>query len=386
MREILGSHITGRKNDNKLLKIIFLALVLLGATLLLIKLLNLEKVVFKGPKTVVQLITDSGLRSDKNRVNVLLLGIGGSGHDGPDLTDTIILASIDKDAKDVALVSIPRDLWAPSIEAKINHAYALGEGKNGEGLGLAKETVSFLFGMPIHYAFRIDFNGFTKAVDLLDGIDVTVENSFVDPKYPISGREDDLCGFTIETEDRDGIQIQVVKDATGSATPTTEITDDNNPFACRYETLTFTKGDTHMDGKTALKFVRSRHGTNGEGSDFSRSARQQKAILAFRQKVLSQETLLDPKSLVDLAKTFGDSIDTDIIDEDVALFVKLGTKIEPTIIRRIVLSSDEENSVLKFGLPQDYMGQSVVVPKGSWTELAEYIQGEIFKLEERQQN
>lgn len=380
MRQLFGQ--IKRKNDAKLLKIIILAILFLGFTLFIINLLNLDKITFKGPKTVVQLITDSGLKSDKNRVNVLLLGIGGRGHDGPDLTDTIILASIDKDAKDVAMVSIPRDLWAPNVEAKINHAYALGEERNGQGLDLAKETVGFLFGMPIHYAFRIDFNGFTKAVDMVGGLEIEVDNSFQDTRYPIPGKEDDLCNLKIEEEEKDGIKIKVVKDATGSATPISEITDDNSPFTCRYETLNFTKGATHMDGKTALKFVRSRHGTNGEGSDFARSARQQKVILAFRQKVISQETLLDPKSLVDLAKTFGDSIDTDIVDEDIALFMKLGTKIDTGIIRRIVLDSNDEDGVLQFGLPQDYAGQSVVVPKGTWTELSEYVQGEIFKLDE----
>jgi LCP family protein required for cell wall assembly len=349
-----------------------------------LRLLNLDSIIFKGPKTVVQLITDSGLKSDHNRVNVLLLGIGGKGHDGPDLTDTIIFASIDKDAKDVVLVSIPRDLWAPNVSAKINHAYAYGLEDNSKGLEKARETVSLLFDMPVHYVFRVDFNGFTKAVDMVGGIDLDVEQTFVDPKYPVAGKEDDMCGFTLETEEKDGQKIQVIKDATGTATPLIAITDDNNPFTCRYETLTFRKGQTHMDGITALKFVRSRHGTNGEGSDFARSSRQQKIILAFRVKLLSTETLLNPKTIVELIQTFGESIDTDIKDEDVPLFAKLGTKIDPAVIRRVVLNSDEENGVLEFGEPQNYSGQSVLVPKGSaWTELAEYVQSEIFKLEEK---
>src|SRR3989344_780980 len=115
-----------RRKPLSIFKVIFFALALGTMTLIVVRLVNLEKYVLKGPKTVVQFITDSGLKSDRGRINILLLGIGGKGHDGPDLTDTVILASVDKEGSDVVLVSIPRDLWAPSIKAKINHAYAYG--------------------------------------------------------------------------------------------------------------------------------------------------------------------------------------------------------------------------------------------------------------------
>lgn len=383
----LGKTVTNPKSSDKILKILFLGVIFSTLTFFLIKFLHLDKYVFKGPKTVVQFITNSGLRSDNNRINVLLLGIGGKGHDGPDLTDTIIFVSIDKDSKDVALVSIPRDLWAPNVNAKINHAYAYGEENGGNGLVLAKETVADLFQMPVHYAFRIDFSGFTKAVDQVGGLDLEVETAFVDPRYPILGKEDDLCGMTIETEEKDGNKIQVVKSASGSAIPLAQITDDNNPFECRYEALNFKAGQVHMDGITSLKFVRSRHGTNGEGSDFARAARQQKVILAFRQKVISSETFLNPKTIIDLMQTFGESIDTDVVDEDIPLFAKIGSNLDPVAIRKIVLDSDEANGGrLEFGKPEDYQGQSVLVPKGAvWTDLAEYVQSEIFKLTEDKQ-
>ena len=381
MREIGKSY----KKSFSYFGIFALTILFLIITVGLVKLLNLEKYLIGGPKTVVSLITDSGLDSDKGRTNVLLMGIGGRGHEGPDLTDTMILASVDKGAKDVVLISIPRDLWVPNLSAKINSAYAYGQDeKNGQGLDLAKETVSVLLGIPVHYAFRIDFNGFVRGVDLIGGLDIEVENSFVDPKYPISGREDDLCGLTIETQEKDGVFEQVVKDATGSAIPLSAINDENDPFTCRYEELSFTKGLKHMDGTTVLKFVRSRHGTGGEGSDFARSARQQKVILAFRQKVLSTETLTSPQKIIELSKTFGDTIDTDIKDEDVTLFAKLGLKIEPSTIRRVVLDTNEKDGRLEFGRPENHGGQSVLIPKNnSWTDLAEYIQGEVFKLEEK---
>ena len=371
------------KKSFAFIKIFFLTIFLLIVTIVAVKLLNLERYVVGGPKTVVQLITDTGLKSDKGRINILLLGIGGQGHEGPYLTDTIVLASIDKEAKDVVLVSIPRDLWVPNLSVKVNSVYAYGQEDGGGGIELTKKTISGLLGIPVHYVFRVDFRGFIKAVDLVEGIDVDVETAFIDSNYPIAGKEDDLCGLTIATEEIDGVTQEVVRDATGSATPIKDITDNNNPFTCRYETISFNAGLSHMDGAEALKFVRSRHGTNGQGSDFARSDRQQKVILAFRQKILSTNTLLNPKMIIDLAKTFGQSLDTDIADDEIPLFIKLGQKIDSSGIRRVVLDQGRDQSVLVAGNPQDFQGQFVLIPKNNnWTDLAEYIQGEIFKLQE----
>jgi len=372
-----------QKKKYPFLKIFVLSFLFVTVLFGVVKFLNLDKNLLKGPRTVVKLITNSGLESDNNRINVLLLGTGGPGHDGPDLSDTMILASVDEDGKDVALVSIPRDLWADSLSAKINAAYAFGQEKDGKGLNMARETVSILLGVPVHYAVRVDFDGFIKAVDLIGGLDIEVDNSFVDAHYPITGKEDDLCGLTLEKQEINGVTQNVIKTASGSAIPLSQINDKNDPFICRYETLNFSKGQMHLDGSTTLKFVRSRYGTNNEGSDFARSARQEKVILAFRQKVFSSETLTDPKTIASLIKTFGVSIDTDIVDEDVPLFAKLAQKIDPSAVRRVVLDSGRNESQLITGDPQNYGGQYVLVPKGSWEDLGSYIQGEIFKLEEK---
>src|SRR4051794_24706 len=78
-------------------------------------------------------------KSTDQKINVLLLGIGGGTHEGPNLSDTIIFASIDPNTKKTTLVSIPRDLWIPDLRAKINSAYATGQDKQtGDGLMLAK--------------------------------------------------------------------------------------------------------------------------------------------------------------------------------------------------------------------------------------------------------
>lgn len=318
-------------------------------------------------------LTDSGLKSDNNRINILLLGVGGQGHDGPYLSDSMILASIDKNGKDVALINIPRDIWVADINAKINAAYAIGFEKHHDGIGYARNTVSKLFGIPVHYVFRMDFSSFEKAIDQIGGLDIDVDNGFTDNFYPIEGKENDTCGIEIINKN-DGVYF---KDATGSAEL---ITEENNPFTCRYETLRFKKGLAHMDGKTALKFVRSRHGDNGENSDFARSARQEKVISAFKQKIFSTETLLNPKKIIDVATIFGQSIDTDIKTENTPLFLKLAQKAKGANVRRIVLDVGRPESLLEEGKPEDHDGQFVLVPKNNaWQDFAEYIQAEIFK-------
>jgi len=209
---------------------------------------------------------------------------------------------------------------------------------------------------------------------------IDIETSFTDSKYPIFGKEDDTCGYQIETRQENGTQLVYFKDATGSATL---LSDENDPFTCRYETIVFSKGIVQMDGATSLKFVRSRLGTNGQGSDFARSARQQKVLLAFRQKVLSTQTFLNPAKIIGLISTFGNSIDSDIGNEEIPQFIKLGQKIDPQTIRRVVLDADNQNSMLEVGDSQTHLGQFVLVPKNnSYGDLAEYVQGEIFKLTE----
>src|SRR3989344_2137262 len=204
---------TPRRKKRSILKILSLAIGILGILIIIAQVFGLTDLFFKAPKAIVNLITDSGLKSDNNRINILLLGTGGGDHEGPNLSDTMILASIEKNGRDIALINIPRDLWAPDINSKINAAYAFGQERNGRGLEVTKSTISHLFGLPIPYSLRLDFSGFTKAIDLVGGLDIEVENSFIDTRYPIAGSEDDTCG--IEIEERESLTY--FRDATGSS-------------------------------------------------------------------------------------------------------------------------------------------------------------------------
>jgi LCP family protein required for cell wall assembly len=216
---------------------------------------------------------DKNLKGEKDdRINILLLGIGGEGHDGPYLTDTIILASFKPSEKKVALLSIPRDLTVPIPGygwRKINNANAYGEVQNpGQGAELAAATVEQVFGLPVHYYLRVDFNGFEQFIDELGGVKICVDQAFTDNLYP---------------------------------------TDDY-----KTQTISFIAGCQMMDGETALRFVRSRHGNHGEGSDFARSRRQQKVLLAVKDKILSFSTLVNPLNIKKLYNQYQKHIATNL--------------------------------------------------------------------------
>lgn len=306
----------------------------------------------------------------EKRFNILLLGVGGGNHEGPDLTDTIILASIDPEKQKVTLVSIPRDLWMPELRAKINTAYTFGEEKReGGGLLLTKATVGELLGQQIDYAVKIDFDGFIKAIDMMGGIEVDVLNTLDDYAYPIEGKETDPCEKT--EEEITDLTAQI---ATGSAT-------EFEAFPCRYEHLHFDPGLQYMDGETALKYVRSRHALGIEGSDFARSKRQEKVISAFKDKILSAGTLLNPVKLTNLVSVLAGSIETDIKEDEYDDFIKLAKKVEKGKIDSIALDvgdeAEERYGLLYNPLPsEEFLGAWVLIPRignGDYSEIQKYV-------------
>jgi len=290
---------------------------------------------------------DSSIKSQDGRVNILILGIGGKGHDGSDLTDTMIFASVSLTNHSISLISIPRDIWIPDLMAKINSAYYWGETQPGRGGGLnfSKEIVSEVTGQPVNYALVIDFSGFQDIIDTIGGVDVTIDRSFTDTKYPIAGRENDTCG----------------------GDPT---------LACRYLTIHFEKGLTHMDGVTALEFVRSREGDNGENTDFARSARQQKIISAIGKKVLSLNTIINPVKDLKILKAVRSSIETDLDPAAIGILART------VLASRNNLSSDVLSTDLLVNPPISalYQKQYVLIPKlgnGKWGDIQKWIASKI---------
>lgn len=280
---------------------------------------------------------DALVKSQDGRVNILIMGMGGVGHEGGDLTDTIILVSIALDKPKVVAISIPRDVWIPEIRAKVNSAYHYG------GMALAKSSVEKITGLQIQYSVVIDFSAFEKIVDDLGGIQIKVENSFTDLAYPIAGRENDLC-------------------------------DGDREFKCRYETVTFLSGSQLMDGGTALKFVRSRYAQGPEGTDLAREARQQKTIDAIKNKIMTPQIFLNLSIDLKLWKDLNESLVRDIDDPATAV-----------LVRKIF---DSRDSINKYLIPGNlliapptlstYDKQYVFIPKagnGKWEDIHKWILG-----------
>lgn len=334
------------------------------------------------------------IEQTEGRVNVLLLGNAGGTHDGASLTDSIIVASYDTETNKATLFSIPRDLWLDNVGAKVNTVYQRGKKETGDGLKYSEQKIGEIIGLPIHYGVRVDFNGFAKAIDLVEGIDVEVPKTFDDYVYPIEGKEDDLCDLVEKEIELDKDLYQKLNLPPGTPTtpgtndtkikvktlvgPGDKIATESSDFACRFEHIHFEEGKMHMDGKTALKFVRSRHGTNNEGSDFARSRRQQLVIDAFRAKVLSLETLLDPGKLFGLASTFGSSFETDIAQDKFLHFYNLSKKLQST--ENVVLGDlGKGESILVVGPANQYGGAFVMIPKdNNWQSIPDFVK---LKLE-----
>lgn len=325
------------------------------------------------------------IKSTDGRVNVLLLGNAGGKHDGPSLTDSIIVASYHLKTHQVMLISIPRDLWVDSTRTKINAVYEIGERPNngGDGLAFAKDKIDDLLGIPIHYGVRIDFAGFAKAIDQVGGVDVEVPKTFDDYNYPITGKEDDLCGLTekeIDLSEEDAKKYNLPKGKQKVFVDSADkIATDEASFGCRYEHIHYDKGRAHLTGEDALKFVRSRHGTNGEGSDFARSKRQQLVIQSFRDKALSVQTLFNLPKVTGLISTFGRSFETDIPNDKLLDFYNLAKKVEST--QSLVLGDlGSGKSILTIPPPSEYGGAFVLAPPGGDFEIIkQFLKNELDK-------
>lgn len=291
------------------------------------------------PTTLASLVFDSGadLSPIDGRVNILLLGVAGGDHDGADLTDTILVLSFHEQQKTLGMISVPRDIWSDTLKDKVNSAYHYGEAKkSGGGLTLSKAIISDVVGLPLQHALMLDFSGFRKIIDMVGGVDVDVSESFTDSQFPIPGKENDEC-------------------------------DGDPEYACRYEVLRFEKGLQHMDGERALQYVRSRHATGDEGSDFARGRRQQEVILSLRTKLMSQDIYLHPKQLESLYAAFDEATDTDMNISQLLTVGKLFLKTPKEQVRRVAIDS------LLYTPPSSWYGRYVLLPTESFDAIHAFI-------------
>lgn len=232
--------------------------------------------------------------------NFLLLGTGTEDHGGKDLTDTIILASFNQKDKDVILTSIPRDLFYKHPDyygQKINSLFATAYYANGEleeGYQAISEAVSEITNREIHRYIRINFDTLVDVVDAMGGITVNVEKAIYDTEYPTKN-----FGYQI-------FKLDV--------------------------------GLQNLDGETALKYVRSRHGVGS--SDFDRSRRQQKVLFALKEKAQSSDLLSSPEQIKELYHVLEKGIDTNLELLEIIELASLASGFDKQDLTSIQLSND----------------------------------------------
>jgi LCP family protein required for cell wall assembly len=229
------------------------------------------------------------------RVNVLVMGIDQrEGEEGPWRTDTILLLTLDPVTMSAGMLSIPRDLWVniPGYDEqnRINTAHYFGDAYAypGGGPALARDTVTWNLGVPIHFYVRVNFTAFETVIDEIGGIDLDIPETIDDPYYPDEG-----YGY--------------------------------DPFYLE-------AGQQHLDGKTALKYARTRATFGG---DYDRGRRQQAVILATRDQIVRLPRLISRAPT--LMETLGDAVRTDMSLEQAVQLAQLASEIEPEQIVTAVL-------------------------------------------------
>jgi LCP family protein required for cell wall assembly len=240
------------KISNNIINIIWLLVLVLVFTLGLFTINFAKEIDFFDIKesignnnNVPKIIKSNSVKeiNKKNKINILLLGRWWIRNDAPNLTDSIILASINKETKIISMFSIPRDLYIKNYKwnkSKINKVYASFKAKTWSTqfwVNALKYNIELLTWETIDHYVNIDFKWFVKFIDSIWGVKITLDKNFVDTKFP-----DENWG---------------------------------------YRTFVIRKWTWNLSWEVALNYARSRHST----SDFDRSLRQQQIIKSVKNKL-----------------------------------------------------------------------------------------------------
>lgn len=253
-----------------------------------------------GPGDLVA-ATDRGPGADE-RVNVLVVGIDKVPGRTATLTDSMMVVSIDPVGATVTMVSLPRDLIRVPLDEgsvfgpKLNSLMAYADRHPDEfprgGMRTLQDAIGALLGIEIHYYAQIDFFGFVKLIDAVGGVDINVKRSFYDETY-------------------DGLGV--------------------NPKGVRGWGVE--AGLQHFDGGEALAYARIRKPA-GE-SDFTRAARQQEVMVALRNRVMADGSLL--MNLPALLAALGDLVTTDIPTDRLPDLAAIADEMDPGSVVRVVI-------------------------------------------------
>ena len=258
------------------------------------------------------------LAIDPAAINIALLGSDRRPHWTGFNTDVIIILSVHPSLGEVAMLSIPRDLYVylPGYSMqRINTAFSIGERVNypGGGPALFADTLRYNFGIPVHHYAKVEMTGFSRIVDTVGGVDVNVTCSYRDWR---------LKSPSLDPEREQNWHLYTV--------PT---------------------GVRHMDGDLALWYARSRK----LSSDFDRGRRQQEVLRAIYRELLSLELI---PQIPQLYNDLRDSVTTDLGLSDLISLAPLAARIDTADVRSRFIGRDE---VISWRIPSS--GAQVLVPK-----------------------
>lgn len=270
----------------------------------------------------------------QGRTNVLIFGtegynmngdVGDGQHDGSQLTDSIMVISFDQDTKDVALISLPRDLKVPRAcyAGKINEVYSC-HNDNGSNEQAGAETlarqVGEVLGIDIQYWAHVNWGSLVQIVDNLGGITVTLDEDINDVSY---------TGAIIKA----GVPVT-------------------------------------LNGDAASGLARARHGTIG--GDFTRGNTQQKIVIAIVQKVL--ESQLGWGQALNLLNILGDNLRTNLAAENFKSGFVMISGFDINNIRQVPLM--DYNNDIYYLSTANINNISFVVPalgEGNYDDIQAYV-------------
>jgi len=256
----------------------------------------------EGGDIVFSAPSDQPEVSQGERVTVLLVGIDYAPGRSTHLTDTMLVATLDSATGEGAMISIPRDLYGVPLpdgrvyNAKLNSLMVTASANPDEyplgGPGTLKAAIGELLGTRIHYFAAIDLDGLRQVIDTVGGIEVSVARTVNDPAFhdPFTNR----TGFYLEA------------------------------------------GQHHLNGSTALAYVRSRMGAGD--SDFTRAERQQQVLTAIAEKLTSGNIFVTLPGLLDAIR---DNMATDIPSARIPDLAAEGQDAELGALERVVLDPPE---------------------------------------------
>ena len=285
--------------------------------------------------SLVDMLTPEALNGEETgAVNILVAGNSAddAGHDGAELTDSIMVARIDLATKKLTLLSVPRDMWVnyQGSYMKLNAVYTVG------GMDGLQSTIEEMLGIMINHRVLINYAAFREMIDAVGGIDITIES-------PDSrGIYDPMIGFSIGN------------------------------------------GEQHLDGTQALLLARSRNdptydGRNAYGlpnGDFDRTMYQRKIATALMEKVASNSTLANTTKLKALFESISGNVQSDFTVGQLRRLYDLSKELTST--ESVSIRGDEGSLLL--ANYTSYDGQSALIPSAGmddYSQVRAYVASKI---------